>query len=145
MPISRPWSSFFQQTLVDNLCQFCPPSKFLLPTTKDNTCSSGRMCCATTSQCLTSSHRLLQKITALQESAESQPLPLANWFSHYFGPGSKLAWDEFMEPLHGKALIASLIYRAQNESHITVKDSDEPFLICYIISLTYANFQFLFT
>jgi hypothetical protein len=73
-----------------------------------------------------SADEIIEKITALQELAESQPSPLANWFSHHFGPGSKLARDEFMGPLHGEALIASLIYRAHNEGHI----EDELFLVC---------------
>lgn len=76
-----------------------------------------------------SAEEIIEKITALQELAEYQPSPLANWFSHHFGPGSKLSRDEFMGPLHGEALIASLIYRAHNEGSVTVED--EPFLVCF--------------
>jgi hypothetical protein len=72
-----------------------------------------------------SAEEIIEKITALQELAESQPSPLANWFSKQFGPGSKLARNEFMGPLHSEALIASLIYRAHNEGHT----EDEPFLV----------------
>jgi predicted secreted protein len=76
-----------------------------------------------------SAEKIIEQITALQELAESQPSPLANWFSHHFGPGSKLFRDEFAGPLHGEALIASLIDRAHNEGNITVED--EPFLVCF--------------
>ena len=83
--------------------------------------------------------KIIEKITALQEL---EPSPLANWFSHHFGPGSKLFRNEFTGPLHGEAIIASLIYRAHNEENITVVD--EPFFVCFhIISSSYANFQFL--
>ena len=78
---------------------------------------------------LSSAEEIIEKITALQGLAESQPSPLANWFSHHFGPGSKLSRDEFMGPLHGEALIASLIYRAHDEGNITVED--ERFLVCF--------------
>jgi hypothetical protein len=74
-----------------------------------------------------SAEEIIEKITALQELAESQPSPLANWLSHHFGPGSKLARNEFMGPLHSEALIASLIYRAHDEGHF----EDEPFLVCF--------------
>ena len=89
-----------------------------------------------------SAEEIIKKITDLQELAESQPLPLANWFSHHFGPGSKLARNEFMGRLHGEALIASLIYRAHNESYV----EDEPFLVCFSYHfLVICNFQFLST
>lgn len=78
-----------------------------------------------------SAEDIIEKITALQELAEYQPSPLANWFSHHFGPGSKLSRDEFMGPLHGEALIASLIYRAYSEGNVTVEDELEPFLVCF--------------
>ena len=70
-----------------------------------------------------SAEEIIGKITALQELAESQPSPLANWFSHHFGTGSKLALNEFVGPLHGEALI---IYRAHNEGQV----EDEQFLVC---------------
>ena len=73
-----------------------------------------------------SAEEIIEKITALQELAESQPSPLADWFSYHFGTGSKLARNEFMGHLHGEALIASLIYRAHKEGQV----DDEPFLVC---------------
>lgn len=79
-----------------------------------------------------SAEEIIEKITSLQELAESQPQasPLANWLSHHFGPGSKLSRNEFMGPLHGEALIASLIYRAHNEGNVTVED--ELFFVCFL-------------
>lgn len=72
---------------------------------------------------------IIEKIAALQELAEYQPSPLANWVSHHFGPGSKLFRDEFMGPLHGEALIASLIHRAHKEGNATFEDG--LFLVCF--------------
>jgi len=75
-----------------------------------------------------SAEEIIEKINALQELDESQPSPLANWFRRHFGPESNLARGEFMGPVHGEALIASLIYRAHsNEAHV----EDEPFLVCF--------------
>ena len=78
-----------------------------------------------------SAEEIIEKITTLQELAESQPSPLTNYFSQHFGPGSKLARDEFMGLLHGEALIASLIYRRHNEGDVTVDSEDEQFLVCF--------------